>query len=213
MTVEPILPKAMRVCAFLLIVSALAAPAASGQSLADVARKESERRQAVKDGGKTYTNQDLKAVPAPSADATAPAADAAATPAAADTAADADASAAAKQADAAKPDRTAKSTESEESRDEQSKGEAYWAQRMADLRERLDRDQTFADALQNRIDALTTDFVNRDDPAQRTQIGADRQKALLELERVKKSIEQDKRAIPELEEEARRAGVPAGWLR
>lgn len=208
MTLEPIPSKAMRVCAFLLIVSAVAAPVASGQSLADVARKESERRQAVKDGGKTYTNQDLKTVPAPSADASSSTADSAATPAAADAAPKTDASAAEKSAEPPKAESDSKSTE-----DDESKGEAYWAQRMADLRERLDRDQTFADALQNRIDALTTDFVNRDDPAQRTQIGADRQKALLELERVKKNIEQDKRAIPELEEEARRAGVPAGWLR
>ena len=66
---------------------------------------------------------------------------------------------------------------------------------------------------QNRIDSLTTDFVNRDDPAQQSQIRADREKALAELDRVKKVVEEDRRAIPELEEEARREGVPAGWLR
>jgi hypothetical protein len=84
---------------------------------------------------------------------------------------------------------------------------------MAALREQLERDQTYLAALQNRIDSLTTDFVNRDDPAQRGQIGNDRDKALAELERLRKAVEVDRRAIPELEEEARRAGVPAGWLR
>ena len=84
---------------------------------------------------------------------------------------------------------------------------------MAKLKEQLERDQTFRDALQNRIDALSTDFINRDDPAQRNVIASDRQKALVELERVKKAIEEGRKAIPELEEEARREGVPAGWLR
>lgn len=84
---------------------------------------------------------------------------------------------------------------------------------MAGLKEQLERDQTFRDALQNRIDALNTDFVNRDDPAQRNVIANDRQKALTELDRVKKAIEEGRKAIPALEEEARREGVPAGWLR
>lgn len=86
-------------------------------------------------------------------------------------------------------------------------------ERMNALREQLERDQTYLDALQTRVDSLTADFVNRDDPAQRSQIANDRQKALGEIDRLKKAIEQDKAAIPELEEEARRAGVPAGWLR
>ena len=36
--------------------------------------------------------------------------------------------------------------------------------------------------MQTRINALTTDFVNRDDPAQRAVIEHDRQKALAELD-------------------------------
>jgi hypothetical protein len=84
---------------------------------------------------------------------------------------------------------------------------------MAALREQLDRDETYLSAIQNRIDSLTTDFVNRDDPAQRGQIAGDRDKALAELERLRKAVEEDRRAIPALEEEARREGVPAGWLR
>ncbi len=84
---------------------------------------------------------------------------------------------------------------------------------MKSAQEVLDRDSTFADALQSRIAALTTDFVNRDDPAQRSTIDRDRQKAIAELERLKKKVIEDKKAISDLEEEARRAGVPPGWLR
>ena len=58
-----------------------------------------------------------------------------------------------------------------------------------------------------------TDFVNRDDPAQRAVLASDRQKAIGELDRLKKQIEADKKAIADLEEEARRANVPPGWLR
>jgi hypothetical protein len=84
---------------------------------------------------------------------------------------------------------------------------------MKELQAALERNQTYADALQSRINALTTDFVNRDDPAQRAVIAADRQKAVVELERLKTQIEDDRAAIATFQEEARRAGVPPGWLR
>lgn len=204
-TLLPIRHKAMRVCAILLILTSAGLASASAQSLADVARKETERRQGVKDvGGKTWTNQDLKTVAAAPVETAAPDANATAVPGA-----EADAPPSAADAKASpKPEGSAKSDEKAEVKDQ-----AYWAKRMSDLKEQLERDETFREALQNRIDSLTSDFVNRDDPAQRTQIADSRQKALSELDRVKKAIEQGKRAIPELEEEARRDGVPAGWLR
>ena len=93
------------------------------------------------------------------------------------------------------------------------KGQAYWAGRMKDARDKQQRSQIFADSLQTRINSLTTDFVNRDDPAQRAKIESDRKAALAELERVKKEIDAQTKAIAAIEEEARRAGVPAGWLR
>ena len=55
--------------------------------------------------------------------------------------------------------------------------------------------------------------MNRDDPAQRAQIARDKQKAMDELNRLKAAIQNDKKAITDLEEEARKAGVPPGWLR
>jgi hypothetical protein len=93
------------------------------------------------------------------------------------------------------------------------KDEKYWRGRMVTARGNLQRQELFLDALQSRVNALTTDFVNRDDPAQRAQIAADRQKALAEMESVRKDIEVAKKQIADLEEEARKAGVPPGWLR
>jgi hypothetical protein len=77
----------------------------------------------------------------------------------------------------------------------------------------VDQNSTYVDAIQTRINALSTDFVNRDDPAQRSVIERDRQKAVAELARLKQVIVDGKKSIANLEEEARRAGVPPGWLR
>jgi hypothetical protein len=163
------------------------------QSLADVAKKEEERRRHTKTG-KVYTNTDLSPVKGPSGDSGSLPAPA---PSTATDSAD------------SKPATDAKADEKKS--DEQ--GQPYWAKRMAGLRETFQRDSVYADALQTRINSLTTDFVNRDDPAQRAQIGAQREAALTELNRLKKQIEADKKAITDAEEEARRSGVPAGWLR
>ena len=70
----------------------------------------------------------------------------------------------------------------------------------------------FAEALQTRINSLTTDFVSRDDPAQRRHRRGPAE-ALTELTRVKQDIERGKKQIADIEEEARKAGVPPGWLR
>jgi hypothetical protein len=161
------------------------------QSLADVARKEEERRKTIPQPAKVYTNKDLSAAPPAS---TPPPPAAAATPADAKSATEKDAGATAKDQAPAK-DR------------------AYWAGRLKALQEQLDRNQTYADALQSRINALTADFVNRDDPAQRSVIERDRQKNIAELNRLKKTVEDDKKALADFAEEARRAGVPPGWLR
>jgi hypothetical protein len=201
----------MRVCLIVATIALACASSLSAQSLADVARKEGERREGTQPAAKTYTNKDLKAVraadPAAPAQAT-PAADAAtpATPPA-----DADAKPASGPAAGADTPKAPDASAGDASREV--KDQAYWAKRLAGLRDQLSRDETYVDALQTRINALTMDFVNRDDPIQRDQIERDRSRAVIELERLKKAIEQDRKAIADLEEEARRAGVPAGWLR
>jgi hypothetical protein len=93
------------------------------------------------------------------------------------------------------------------------KDEAYWRKRAQSLRDQLERDRTLAEALQSRVNGLTADFTGRDDPAQRAKIGADRQRALVELDRMKAAVSAGTKATADLDEEARRAGVPPGWLR
>lgn len=97
--------------------------------------------------------------------------------------------------------------------EEAPKDEAWWKQRITQEREALRRNEMFADALQTRINSLTNDFASRDDPYQRAVIAEDRAKAVLELDRVKGEVEQARKKIADIEEEARKAGVPPGWLR
>jgi BMFP domain-containing protein YqiC len=84
---------------------------------------------------------------------------------------------------------------------------------MATARAVLARSRVLQDALQSRINALSTDFVSRDDPAQRAVIGLDRQRAVAELDRVKQETVEAQQAIANTQEEARKAGAPAGWVR
>jgi hypothetical protein len=189
----------MRLTAFAAWVSlsgfVLGSVPLGAQSLGDVAKKEEERRKGVAQAGKVYTNKDLRPVP-PS---TTPPVEA-------------------KPSDVKPEDPKAKeapkNAQPADAKDKPVvKDQAYWADRKKALLGQLDRDQTYSDALQSRINALTADFVNRADPAQRAVIERDRQKALAELANLKKQIEDDKNALAGFEEEARRAGVPPGWLR
>ena len=188
----------------LLLLSATA----RGQSLADLAKKEEERRKASPETGKVYTNKDLNAAPTPS---TPPPSTAA--PAAKDTKDTKDA----KDAKDAKDTKDPKAANDDKAKDangkEPVKDKVYWAGRLKTLQGQVDQNQVLVDAIQTRINALSTDFVNRDDPAQRSVIERDRQKALTELARLKQAVVDGKKAIADLEEEARRASVPPGWLR
>jgi hypothetical protein len=168
------------------------------QSLADVARKEEQRRKSIPQPAKVYTNKDLTPAPPGSASPASAATDS-------------------KDPAAAKDGKDAKDAKDGKDGDAKGKGDVkdqkYWSEKMKALRDQLERDQTFADAIQTKINALTTEFVNRDDPAQRTVIEQNRQKAIAELARLKKAIIDDRKALADLEEDARRAGVPPGWLR
>ena len=188
----------------------VAAASLQAQSLGDVARKEEERRKNTPPATKVYTNQDLSGAPAPAAE---PAPKEGEKGAASDKTAKGDNAPAKEGADkaAAKPGDQAAGDKTPPPQDQ--KDQKYWKQRADAARLALERDSGYLDAMQSRINALTTEFVNRDDPAQRGVIERDRQRALTELDRLKKQIADDRKAISDLEEEARRAGVPPGWLR
>jgi hypothetical protein len=184
---------------FLLTTAAvLAATApATAQSLADVARAEEARRKTVKGQVKVYTNETLRGVdggeppsaPAPPVLATTPAGDTAAKP--------------------VDPPETKPAASGAEA----PKDEKFWRDSVAAARDALTRSQAFADALQSQVNGLYTEFVNASDPAQRAVIEQKRLGAIAEQDRLKTDIARQTKALADIQDEARRANVPAGWLR
>jgi hypothetical protein len=166
--------------------------AAGAQSLGDLARKEQERRKTVTPG-KVYTNDDLRAAPPGSPVTAVP-------------------SSPAPDAPSASQGETP-AGETPAAADTVRKDEAYWRERLQAERNAVERAAVLLGALQSRVDALQTDFVNRDDPAARAIITVERQRALAELDRTKQEIQQHTQAIADIQEQARRAGVPAAWYR
>jgi hypothetical protein len=67
--------------------------------------------------------------------------------------------------------------------------------------------------LRDHINGLYAEFVAMGDPYQRAVIEKKRFEAIAEQDRVKADIAQQTKAIAAIEDEARRASVPAGWLR
>lgn len=180
------------------------------QSLADVARQEEERRKAIKKPSKVYTTEDLRrdsrgssptTVSAPTAPTNESTPSTSSTPSSATSGSTSSAG--------AKPDGKPPA----ESSSQGAKDQAFWKGRITQAREQLERTKTLADAMQSRINALNTDFANTDDPAKRSGVERDRQKALAELERLKQETKELTKSIADIEEEARRANVPPGWLR
>lgn len=192
----------MRLTLSIALVTALTglglAGPARGQGLGDVARKEEERRKDVKAPAKVYTNKDLgQPLTSSTPPESAPAAAAPSSP-----------SQASKDGKAG--DEKAKDGSTKEG---PAKDQAYWAKRKKELTDKLARDKVLSDSVQSRINALTADFAARGDPVQRAGIERDRQTALAELARLQQEIKDTQKALSDFDDEARKAGVPPGWLR
>ena len=162
------------------------------QSLADVARAEEARRKRVKAPSKTYTNDSLRS----EGDSTPIAPQPAATTA--------------KPAEpVVKPD-APKEAPAEEG---PKKDEKYWRGRVTAVQQSLSRNKVMLDALQSRVNALNTDFANTSDPGQRALVEANRKTAVAEMDRVTRDIANQTKEVANIQDEARKANVPAGWLR
>ena len=189
--------------ALLWIVTWWAAPPAS---LADAARKEAIRREATPKAVASLSNlgQDLQEPP-PAAVTMHPPDAAPVTPATASAAGDAKPGETAKPAADAKPGDAAPK--------EQPRTEAHWRGRITAARTVLERDMSFADALQVKINSLQRDSVNLDDPMAQTRARLELNKSITELDRVKEQIKGGQQQLADIQAEARRLNIPAGWVR
>ena len=173
------------------VLGLLAVASLSAQSLGAVAKETEAKRKTAKSSGKVYTNDSLKSDPR---DVSTPAAaPAAATP--------------------SEPEVTADDKTKQDASGKQVKDEAYWRDRIKAERDALARAETFAAALQSQINGLYAEFTACQAPPQCNEVSAKRQKSIAELDRVKKEVAQHTKGIADIQEEARRAGVPAGWVR
>ena len=193
----------MRICAVVVWSLAgltVAGSAAFGQSLADVARKEEERRKAVKTPAKVYTVRDVwKAVGGDPSAVLAPPLAQTASPGA--PAQPPDSPAAAPQTATpplAPPD---------------VKDEAYWRRVLGDARSKLERSSLVVGTLRSQYEALAYRFSSLGDATQRALVVAEMEKLQSEIDRLQKEVAQQTQDQASLEEQARRAGVPPGWIR
>lgn len=198
--------------------------AASAQTLADLAKKDTDRRRTVKHPAKVYTNDDVQDVkpilpmmendgtgtrpvdPNAANAAGAPTSGNADMPVAPGTAPAAGAAAApaGSKADAgAKPAGTPGVKAGEE---------AQWRSRMSSAREAVSRTQLQLESMRNRAAQLTAASAAANDE-QRGTFQKQQQDALQEYDKLRADLQKSQKALSDLESEASRAGVPPGWLR
>ncbi|HJN44667.1 MAG: hypothetical protein CL477_04640 [Acidobacteria bacterium] len=91
--------------------------------------------------------------------------------------------------------------------------EEQWRDRISTVRQEQERAQLLAEALQSRVDGLWADFTARDNPVERTGIEQNRLAAEDELENTIAAIADLDQELADIQDEARRANVPPGWLR
>ena len=182
------------------LVLTLAPCAAPAQSLVELARQERARRVGIapEARSKVYTNDDLR----DSGGLTIGAA-----PQAAEPETDAGSGRAGRGS----------STDGEEhgtpAEDGEVLDESGWRARMTAAQEARARAALVASALRNRADGLWAQFTAMDDPARRRVVERQRTEALAELEHTQAEADRLEQEIGDIREEARRAGVPPGWLR
>ncbi len=93
------------------------------------------------------------------------------------------------------------------------KDEAHWKGRMQAAQSALDTDQIHLDAMTARVHSLSADFDASHSISERAVLRQNREEAETEVTHLKAAVKADHKAIVTIEEEARRIGVPAGWLR
>ena len=93
------------------------------------------------------------------------------------------------------------------------KDENWWRSRVQAARAALERDELMLDAMQSRVNLLTSQVVGRDDPFQRQQIRESLQKAIEELDRLQKIVLADRTALEDIQTDARPNSIPPGWVR
>jgi len=171
----------------MLAVLVVAIPS-SAQSLAEIAAKEAARRAAIKEPAKVTTEADLPA----------------------------DKTAAGKparvEADGAKPSATSAQTSTTTKSDDNGHDERWWSVRVRPLVEKLNRATRNLEIARAQAAAVSAEMDRSGTPA-RTAMTRRLQSAAAQVDRRAAEVVNARRALDDLEEEARKAGALPGWLR
>ncbi len=190
----------MRKFAVLLPIALLiaCASAAYSQSLADLAKKEKERRAEVKDS-KVITEEEAAKFRTSSPEPATPnqPSGAEATP-----------KPEGEQAKVSKEEKPAP----DEPTDYQGKTESYWRKTMSEARQKVKDLTNEANVITLAIADLQNKFYSMDDGFKRETLQRDLQKKYYEQDMNKENLEKAKAALQDLENEARKSGALPGWI-
>jgi DNA repair exonuclease SbcCD ATPase subunit len=177
------------------ILLLLTATAANSQSLADLAKKEQERRAKIKAENKVITNDDAgKYKSGAVTTGTIPAQPASEKVGSTD--------ASIKEAKA----------NSDEPVDIQGRPEGFWRQTMADARKQVKDLENQTDVLVLKLNDLQNQFYREASGFRQQDIQKEIQKTLNEQEQTKDKLSKAKEQLQNLENEARKSGALPGWL-
>jgi hypothetical protein len=173
--------------------------AANSQSLTDVAKKEKERRDEVKNAKVITEEEAAKYRSQPQTDAAAPDQPAAA------------AGTEKKEGEAgAKPE--AVKADANESTDFQGRTESYWRKTMTEARQKVKDLTNEANVLILKIADLQNEFNKAGDNFKREALQRDIQKSYYEQDQNKEKLEKAKSELQDLENDARKNGALPGWI-
>jgi hypothetical protein len=172
--------------------------AAYSQSLADLAKKERNRRAEIKDN-KVITDDDVAKFKSTTPETAPPEqpADAAESPKA--------------EGEEAKGDQANK-PDPDEPTDFQGRPESYWRQTMTEIRQKVKDLTNEANAIVLSIADLQNKFYNIDDGFRRETIQRELQKTYYMQDMNKENLEKAKALLQELESEAHKSGALPGWI-
>ena len=188
--------------AAVVVLAALLSPGGglapvAAQSLADVARKEQERRKAIKETVQGPHEQGSRGRSGGHAARGDPGAADGATP-----------------AEPGKDATKAEPATTDAAKTEPAKDQAYWSGRAKDLQTQLSRNETFAVALQSRINALSNEYTNQGDGVRQQAIAAEQAEGDRRAEPAqRRKSKTTRRPSPIFRKKRAAAGVPPGWLR
>jgi hypothetical protein len=187
----------LRLTAVTTVVLLFFAGLAYSQSLGDLAKKEKERREKLKNESKPITNKDTSKYKNSAITTGSP-------PAAASAKAEAEKPA----PEAAKPAKV----EPDEPVDLLGRPESFWRQTMSDARQKVKDLENEANVLTLKLADLQTQFYRESDGFRQQQIQREIQKTIYEQDVNKENLAKARTQLQELETEGRKSGALPGWL-